>query len=92
MAAATSTSLDTLPDGSGDFGLPETTYVGSVTVDNGTLYWNSDLTCGDVFKASSDGTGKTTIVHAVAFPTFLTVDATHVYFLAAGRQILRAPR
>jgi hypothetical protein len=92
MAGATSTALDTLPDGSGDFGLAQTTYVGSVAVDNGTLYWNSGLLCGDIFKASTDGTGKTTIVHAVAYPTFLAVDPAHVYFLAGGRQIVRAPR
>lgn len=91
-AGVTSAALTTLPDHSGDFGSSDTTYVGSVVVDSGMLYWSSELTCSDVVKSATDGSGQATIVHAVAFPSYLAVDATHVYFLAAGTQILRAPR
>ena len=91
-AGATKTGLDRLPDyATGFMGSTSTTYVGSVVVASGSLYWNSDLKCGDIFKASSDGSGKTTLVHTVLGNSFLTVDATHVYFWV-GRQILRAPR
>jgi hypothetical protein len=90
-AGAKSVALERLPDQSGDFGTTVKTYVGSVVVDSGSLYWDSGLKCSDIFKASSDGSGKTTLVHAVLGPNFLTVDATHVYFWV-GQQILRAPR
>jgi hypothetical protein len=36
--------------------------------------------------------GANSVVTVSAFPSYLAVDATHVYFLAAGTQILRAPR
>jgi hypothetical protein len=90
-AGAKSVAVAHLPDQSGDFGTTVKTYVGSVVVDGGSLYWNAGLTCGDIFKASSDGSGKTSLVHAVLGSSFLTVDATHVYFWT-GQQILRAPR
>jgi hypothetical protein len=90
-AGAKSAALDQLPDHSGDFGLTDTTDVSSVVVDNGTLYWNAAPSCGDIFKAATDGSGKSTIVHAAAGSAFLTVDATHVYFWT-GSQILRAPK
>ncbi|HEY3252637.1 MAG TPA: hypothetical protein VGJ91_01770 [Polyangiaceae bacterium] len=89
-AGAKSTALDELPMHSG-FASPETTYVGSVVVDSGSLYWNSDLGCSDIFTASTDGSGKKTLVHQVAGFAYLSVDATHLYFWT-GTQILRAPR
>jgi len=91
-AHVTSTALATLPDHSGDFGTSDTTYVGSVVVDSGMLYWSSELSCSDIVRAATDGSGQTPIVHQVAFPAYLAVDATHVYWLAANSQILRAPR
>lgn len=78
-------TLDEEPDHSGSFGLPSTTYIGSVTAGGGSVYWSIEVTCRNI-RATSSGAQKTTIVHAVTFPTQLTLDHTHVYFLAGGGQ------
>jgi hypothetical protein len=39
-----------------------------------------------------DGSGQTTIVHAMQTPTRFALNATHLFILTAGNQILRVPR
>ena len=91
QAGGTPVALDQLPDSPGDFGIPDTTYVGSVTVGGGHVYWDAEVSCSDIYRSTPTGAEKTSIVHAVAAPAQLTTDATHIYFIAGGVQILRAP-
>jgi hypothetical protein len=41
--------------------------------------------------SSSDGSGVGSRVHGVFAPGGLTANATHLYFLSGGEQLLRIP-
>jgi hypothetical protein len=62
----------------------------------GHLYWAPYPTypqsCSSITRAAMDGSGQTTIVHAIQTPTRFALNATHLFILTAGNQILRVPR
>jgi hypothetical protein len=62
----------------------------------GHLYWAPYPTypqsCSSIIRAAMDGSGQTTIVHAMQTPTRFALNATHLFILTAGNQILRVPR
>jgi hypothetical protein len=39
-----------------------------------------------------DGSGQTTIVHAIQEPSSFALNATHLFIMTGSNQILRVPR
>jgi hypothetical protein len=77
-------------------GGPSTTFMsgqrpGSLAIDSTSLYW-TDALAHTVVKALLDGGAPTPLSQALGFPQdLLAVDATGVYFWAAGQGVERLP-
>jgi hypothetical protein len=92
LAGGAASQIYQAPDKEGDFGLTETTRIGHVLPANGKVYWTTDAgRCSDVMWSSSDGSSVGSRVHGVFAPGGLVANATHLYFLSGGKQLLRIP-
>jgi len=59
----------------------------------GHLYWATFAEpCADITRAAMDGSGQTTIVHAIEDPMSFALNSTHLFILTRSNQILRVPR
>jgi hypothetical protein len=82
VAGGTPTVLLTLPSG----------FTAMATA-GGHLYWaNFSEPCADITRAAMDGSGQTTIVHAIQEPSSFALNATHLFIMTGSNQILRVPR
>jgi len=92
LAGGTATKIYQAPDKPGNFGSTETTRIGFVLPAKGKVYWTTDAgRCPDVMWSSSDGSSVGSRVHGVFAPGGLAANATHLYFLSGGMQLLRIP-
>jgi len=92
LAGGTATKIYQAPDKPGSFGSTETTRIGFVLPAKGKVYWTADAgRCSDLMWSSSDGTNVGSRVHGVFAPGGLAANATHLYFLSGGTQLLRIP-
>ena len=77
-------------------GLPAGDWVSTITTGGGQLYWANGATspsyCSSILRAPLDGSTQSTLVRAIEAPSRLALNATHLFILTRGRQILRVPR
>ena len=77
-------------------GLPAGSWLSTIATAGGQLYWATGATspsyCSDIVRAAMDGSGQTTIVHAIEAPDSFALNATHLFILTRGGQILRVTR
>ena len=56
------------------------------------MFWDQgEGRCSDVMWANSDGSGVGSRVRGVLSPGALFANATHLYFIVFGKQLLRIP-
>ena len=92
LAGGTATKIYQAPDKQGSFGLTETTRIGFVLPAKEKVYWTADAgRCSDLMWSSADGSNVGSRVHGVFAPGGLAANATHLYFLSGGNQLLRIP-
>jgi hypothetical protein len=77
-------------------GLPAGDWVSTVATGGRQLYWANGPTspsyCSSILRAPLDGSTQTTLVRAIEAPSSLALNATHLFILTRGGQILRVPR
>ncbi len=90
IAGGTPELIAQAPDHSG-FMSQDKTYVDYIVPSASGVFWDAEgSNCGYLMKSALDGSSSAPLVNAVGFPSMLGVNATHLYFNAAG-QILRVP-
>jgi hypothetical protein len=66
---------------------------GPIAAAGGQAYWaTGSQTCRNIMRAATDGSGQTTIVHALETPRRFVLNATHLFIMTGSQQILRVPR
>jgi hypothetical protein len=69
------------------------TPMGPIAAAGGQVYWaTGSQTCNNIVRAATDGSGQTTIVHALEDPRRFALNATHLFIMTGSQQILRVPR
>ena len=69
------------------------TPMGAIAAAGGNVYWvTGSQTCRNIMRAATDGSGQTTIVHALESPRKFALNATHLFIMTGSQQILRVPR
>lgn len=71
------------------------TTLAPIATSGGHLYWasaSSDPNCSNITRAAMDGSAQVTIVHAIEAPWSFALNATHLFMMTGGKQILRVPR
>jgi hypothetical protein len=69
------------------------TPMGPIAAGGGQVYWaTGSQTCNNIVRAATDGSGQTTIVHALESPWKFALNATHLFIMTGSQQILRVPR
>jgi hypothetical protein len=69
------------------------TPMGPIAAAGGQVYWaTGSQNCNNIMRAVTDGSGQTTIVHALEDPRSFTLNATHLFIMTGSQQILRVPR